>query len=111
MSGFLFQAEDGIRGVAVTGVQTCALPILCGGEALRRQLALGRHADLRADRKAARATRHDDRDPVQARAAPAVQIGRASCRERASISVVAASLHTTRAAAMLPLPPCYALTQ
>src|SRR2546429_5953862 len=23
-----FQAEDGIRGVAVTGVQTCALPIL-----------------------------------------------------------------------------------
>ena len=24
-----FQAEDGIRGVAVTGVQTCALPI-CG---------------------------------------------------------------------------------
>src|SRR6185503_20238348 len=26
---FLFQAEDGIRDVAVTGVQTCALPI-CG---------------------------------------------------------------------------------
>ena len=25
---FLFQAEDGIRDVAVTGVQTCALPIL-----------------------------------------------------------------------------------
>ena len=25
---FFFQAEDGIRGVAVTGVQTCALPIL-----------------------------------------------------------------------------------
>src|SRR5687768_17872851 len=24
---FFFQAEDGIRGVAVTGVQTCALPI------------------------------------------------------------------------------------
>src|ERR1041385_2437691 len=24
---FLFEAEDGIRGVAVTGVQTCALPI------------------------------------------------------------------------------------
>src|SRR2546429_7180723 len=24
---FLFQAEDGIRDVAVTGVQTCALPI------------------------------------------------------------------------------------
>src|SRR6266436_7405804 len=28
---FFFQAEDGIRDVAVTGVQTCALPISCGG--------------------------------------------------------------------------------
>src|SRR2546422_5316137 len=27
---FFFQAEDGIRDVAVTGVQTCALPILTG---------------------------------------------------------------------------------
>ena len=25
--GFVVQAEDGIRDVAVTGVQTCALPI------------------------------------------------------------------------------------
>src|SRR5205809_5255379 len=33
---FFFQAEDGIRDVAVTGVQTCALPIL--GE---RQLLVG----------------------------------------------------------------------
>src|SRR2546429_4795210 len=32
---FFFQAEDGIRDVAVTGVQTCALPIsavVSGGE-------------------------------------------------------------------------------
>src|SRR2546429_2977060 len=28
---FFFQAEDGIRDVAVTGVQTCALPISSGG--------------------------------------------------------------------------------
>src|SRR5687768_17802093 len=27
---FFFQAEDGIRDVAVTGVQTCALPIFLG---------------------------------------------------------------------------------
>src|SRR6266498_5163530 len=27
LSFFFFQAEDGIRGAAVTGVQTCALPI------------------------------------------------------------------------------------
>src|SRR2546429_1308243 len=29
-SFFFFQAEDGIRDVAVTGVQTCALPICAG---------------------------------------------------------------------------------
>src|SRR6266487_1497469 len=28
---FFFQAEDGIRGGRVTGVQTCALPIFAGG--------------------------------------------------------------------------------
>src|SRR3712207_8126470 len=27
---FFFQAEDGIRDIGVTGVQTCALPILPG---------------------------------------------------------------------------------
>src|SRR2546429_2499888 len=30
---FFFQAEDGIRDVAVTGVQTCALPISAAGRA------------------------------------------------------------------------------
>ena len=29
---FFFQAEDGIRDVAVTGVQTCALPILTSAD-------------------------------------------------------------------------------
>src|SRR5438445_4136061 len=28
---FFFQAEDGIRDIGVTGVQTCALPISAGG--------------------------------------------------------------------------------
>src|SRR5438445_11244564 len=28
MANFFFQAEDGIRDIGVTGVQTCALPIL-----------------------------------------------------------------------------------
>src|SRR5690606_40966565 len=31
---FFFQAEDGIRGFHVTGVQTCALPIYRGGVAM-----------------------------------------------------------------------------
>src|SRR5687768_18579232 len=30
---FFFQAEDGIRDVAVTGVQTCALPIFAASRA------------------------------------------------------------------------------
>src|SRR6266436_4612517 len=33
---FFFQAEDGIRDVAVTGVQTCALPILAEAGFLHR---------------------------------------------------------------------------
>src|SRR2546429_1437329 len=34
---FFFQAEDGIRDVAVTGVQTCALPIFAAGSRLEAQ--------------------------------------------------------------------------
>src|SRR2546427_13100133 len=47
---FFFQAEDGIRDLTVTGVQTCALPILndaaghaVGDRALRDTAALLRH--------------------------------------------------------------------
>src|SRR2546422_3076607 len=36
---FFFQAEDGIRDVAVTGVQTCALPISIDEEERRRYVA------------------------------------------------------------------------
>src|SRR2546430_775351 len=35
---FFFQAEDGIRDLTVTGVQTCALPICCPRTALQRQI-------------------------------------------------------------------------
>src|SRR6266542_6811254 len=39
---FFFQAEDGIRGATVTGVQTCALPILArAGAALHDHVPLG----------------------------------------------------------------------
>src|SRR5687768_13138532 len=37
---FFFQAEDGIRDVAVTGVQTCALPIFRARRAKRARHAL-----------------------------------------------------------------------
>src|SRR5690349_21917145 len=39
---FFFQAEDGIRGLYVTGVQTCALPI-CGDRRTARGDARRRH--------------------------------------------------------------------
>src|SRR5256884_3438242 len=38
---FFFQAEDGIRDVAVTGVQTCALPILRGRSRVPHRRATG----------------------------------------------------------------------
>src|SRR2546422_6786000 len=41
LSFFFFQAEDGIRDVAVTGVQTCALPILPANFELEKVSTLG----------------------------------------------------------------------
>src|SRR2546422_10166242 len=40
-SVFFFQAEDGIRDVAVTGVQTCALPIFGSTSLLQRRMSVG----------------------------------------------------------------------
>src|SRR5205809_6793546 len=49
---FFFQAEDGIRDVAVTGVQTCALPILVhlGSPAQRTEVNYVRVAPARCSR-------------------------------------------------------------
>src|SRR6266567_5562781 len=38
---FFFQAEDGIRDLTVTGVQTCALPISAEDPVLVKRLAAG----------------------------------------------------------------------
>src|SRR2546430_3980754 len=43
---FFFQAEDGIRDLTVTGVQTCALPIYDGGHGADRKL-IGSDDDTR----------------------------------------------------------------
>src|SRR2546422_4183172 len=45
---FFFQAEDGIRDVAVTGVQTCALPI--SFSPAEGAIALALHGPIRYDR-------------------------------------------------------------
>src|SRR3712207_9234239 len=45
---FYFQAEDGIRNMGVTGVQTCALPILVAQPLL---LGAGRHEVHRCEQQ------------------------------------------------------------
>src|SRR5690606_41972123 len=91
---FFFQAEDGIRDFHVTGVQTCALPILGGagaprsvdhdaGAVLRQLLVLHRAAAVAVLGI-----------PVVALVAAVVlvalvavaEIGRASCRERGCVA-------------------------
>src|SRR5947209_15466564 len=49
---FFFQAEDGIRDIGVTGVQTCALPILAGarGKPDRAEERPGRAVDRERER-------------------------------------------------------------
>src|SRR5687768_18312444 len=49
---FFFQAEDGIRDVAVTGVQTCALPIFGGGRPLGHDGQKGRFVAVPGGRAA-----------------------------------------------------------
>src|SRR5690349_24953694 len=70
---FFFHAEDGIRVLYVTGVQTCALPIY------RHRARPGRSRGRR------RARRQGVRPPVRARRGR-LKIGRASCRERGEIA-------------------------
>src|SRR2546429_3593509 len=86
---FFFQAEDGIRDVAVTGVQTCALPIFAG---LPMVVRVAQRAGLSGATRCVVAA--DDESIVAACAAHGVaavltrsdhasgKIGRASCRER-----------------------------
>src|SRR5688572_16948306 len=73
---FFFQAEDGIRDLTVTGVQTCALPI-CRWCAARRRNILAR--------------RRDEWRTWSGRAV--VLLGRAAVRERGGIVAVRIHFH------------------
>src|SRR5256886_13477910 len=85
---FFFQAEDGIRDLTVTGVQTCALPIFLGPrDQLQRGVVGLAHARAPADRavffEQERPRLGVRRDGVGRLARDLeAQIGRASCRER-----------------------------
>ena len=78
---FFFQAEDGIRDWSVTGVQTCALPI-CPYISFSVLLNLP-YWSKRKKRLKLKYMYVDKKYN---------EIGRASCRERVQISVVAVSL-------------------
>src|SRR5256886_5317128 len=95
---FFFQAEDGIRDLTVTGVQTCALPIYRGAE---------QHADpwvvaaevpgdaarfLHGGPGACYAGGNERLPQIEQVGVEHDEIGRASGRERVEISVVAVSL-------------------
>src|SRR5688572_32497906 len=45
---FFFQAEDGIRDLTVTGVQTCALPIFSPTTRCKTSISYGLPSDVRA---------------------------------------------------------------
>src|SRR5256884_4805962 len=87
---FFFQAEDGIRDVAVTGVQTCALPISRNFRAAGASQCPGDVADAHrsfSPRFVAAAELCVDERGCVRRAfrragGDAGKIGRASCRER-----------------------------
>src|SRR5205809_1966682 len=85
---FFFQAEDGIRDVAVTGVQTCALPIFVRAlDQIASLLEFNREKVSRRGVDAlnvgARRLRRAVGDVVSPEVPAAlIEIGRASCRER-----------------------------
>src|SRR3712207_7198590 len=73
-TSFFFQAEDGIRDIGVTGVQTCALPIfkaMSKNPANRYQSA----ADMRADLLRAVAGQRVEATPVMSDAEKTTIIG------------------------------------
>src|SRR2546429_3643716 len=85
---FFFQAEDGIRDVAVTGVQTCALPISnlavggAGGEVREAHVAPEAEGLVRVRGAVPGAVDHAVAVAVVRGEARRQEIGRASCRER-----------------------------
>src|SRR2546429_9326686 len=91
-SVLFFQAEDGIRDVAVTGVQTCALPIynMRGGRCNDKQVRAIGELDV-AGPPIFLFVKETGCHRVFGKRLQC-KIGRASCRERVEISVVAVSL-------------------
>src|SRR5205085_6026266 len=96
---FFFQAEDGIRDLTVTGVQTCALPIslsislplssarsvLVFESTPAGRTAAIAAATLSASRPPARMTGTSTASAMRRLMLQSCEIGRASCRERVEV--------------------------
>src|SRR5207249_8526164 len=96
---FFFQAEDGIRDRNVTGVQTCALPISlragaweCIAPILRRISSASWGGAMHSQAPARNAASRCSRVAASRIVSKMGEIGRASCREREEIAVVAGSV-------------------
>src|SRR5207247_9727682 len=90
---FFFQAEDGIRDPLVTGVQTCALPILermlahaIPTPAMERSRSRGSRITATESNPSAPQTRQSECVPLRPSTRASPEIGRASCRERGKMS-------------------------
>src|SRR5260221_10886786 len=83
---FFFQAEDGIRDHCVTGVQTCALPILPSGDVVTdptdpsRRYGIATSTAMGGFRFLVSSDSGMSWSPLAGHGLP--EIGRASCRER-----------------------------
>src|SRR5216684_9108011 len=103
---FFFQAEDGIRDVAVTGVQTCALPISAKFRAMRRLWARVMRERFRATKPASWAFRTGAGSAASQLTAqqPENNIVRVTLNTLAAVLGGAQSLHTAAYDEALALP-------
>src|SRR5205085_3759667 len=92
-----FQAEDVIRYLTVTGVQTCALPISLAGQTVRHKRRLSALGPRGLTRERA-GFEVRDVHPTH------YEIGRASCRERVEVSVADAGVRKTQSSQQRALP-------
>src|SRR5205823_9732377 len=104
---FFFQAEDGIRGKLVTGVQTCALPIsTTSADNAATFVVVVSNTAGSVTSNAATLTVNSAATAPSITTQPAsqtvtvgqtatftVEIGRASCRERVEVAVVEATIY------------------
>src|SRR5688572_33359611 len=97
---FFFQAEDGIRYLTVTGVQTCALPIFRPRSKDVPERGRDRDSPNQRERewfiRLGSCTGPTKHPPLESNESRGLEIGRASCRERVWMSRVDRSVRKSK---------------